>query len=473
MSRRIQPLSLLLLALDMALVPLALTLAGLARSTIPLGTGGALPAWSTQLPWALYVVTSVIWALSLAYAGAYNPQLALRWFNEAWRVVWGAALATVIMAGVLYLTVRQLSRLQFIYSFILAVALLLAYRAGLRVYYRLVGRSRPGGRNRILILGAGELGRRVAKVLLDHSRWGFHPVGFLDDDAGKHGSVVLGLPVLGPIDELRTRAEAARVEEIWIALPAGALERLRRVLDAVETMPLRIKVVPDYFSFALVRTKSEVLDDLPVIGLRDPLIEGFPRLVKRVFDILVTSVLMVPAGPLMALIVLAIVADSGRPALIRQQRVGENGRLFEMLKFRSMIVNVEASQPASPEKASGDAIVHKQPDDPRVTRLGRILRRFSLDELPQLFNVLVGDMSLVGPRPELPWLVDSYEPWQRKRFAVPQGITGWWQINGRSDRPMHLNTEDDLYYVYNYSLLLDILILIRTPLVVLRGEGAF
>jgi lipopolysaccharide/colanic/teichoic acid biosynthesis glycosyltransferase len=175
----------------------------------------------------------------------------------------------------------------------------------------------------------------------------------------------------------------------------------------------------------------------------------------------------------MALIVLAIVADSGRPALIRQQRVGENGRLFEMLKFRSMIVNVEASQPASPEKASGDAIVHKQPDDPRVTRLGRILRRFSLDELPQLFNVLVGDMSLVGPRPELPWLVDSYEPWQRKRFAVPQGITGWWQINGRSDRPMHLNTEDDLYYVYNYSLLLDILILIRTPLVVLRGEGAF
>ena len=109
----------------------------------------------------------------------------------------------------------------------------------------------------------------------------------------------------------------------------------------------------------------------------------------------------------------------------------------------------------------------------RVTRVGRFLRRYSLDELPQLWNVLVGDMSLVGPRPELPWLVDKYDPWQRKRFAVPQGITGWWQVNGRSDKPMHLSTEDDLYYVYNYSLWLDLRILAMTPWVVLRGAGAF
>jgi len=118
-------------------------------------------------------------------------------------------------------------------------------------------------------------------------------------------------------------------------------------------------------------------------------------------------------------------------------------------------------------------MIHKHSDDPRVTRVGRILRRLSLDELPQLFNVLRGDMSLVGPRPELPYLVEKYEPWQRKRFAVPQGLTGWWQINGRSDKPMHLNTEDDLYYVQNYSLLLDIQILFLTIWVVLRGKGAY
>jgi lipopolysaccharide/colanic/teichoic acid biosynthesis glycosyltransferase len=105
--------------------------------------------------------------------------------------------------------------------------------------------------------------------------------------------------------------------------------------------------------------------------------------------------------------------------------------------------------------------------------VGQLLRRYSLDELPQLFNVMRGDMSLVGPRPEMPWLVDRYKPWQRKRFAVPQGITGWWQINGRSEKPMHLNTDEDLYYIYNYSLWLDIVILLKTPIAVLRGRGAF
>jgi len=118
-------------------------------------------------------------------------------------------------------------------------------------------------------------------------------------------------------------------------------------------------------------------------------------------------------------------------------------------------------------------LIHKAPNDLRVTRIGHFLRRTSLDELPQLFNVLRGDMSLVGPRPELPWLVDQYEAWQRKRFAVPPGMTGWWQVNGRSDRLMHLHTEDDLYYIQNYSLWLDLKILFKTIKVVLRGEGAF
>jgi lipopolysaccharide/colanic/teichoic acid biosynthesis glycosyltransferase len=144
-----------------------------------------------------------------------------------------------------------------------------------------------------------------------------------------------------------------------------------------------------------------------------------------------------------------------------------------MLKFRTMQAGAESLQPQVNVETADGQTVHKQPNDPRVTRLGRWLRRYSLDELPQLWNVLIGEMSLVGPRPEMPWLVDRYDSWQRKRFAVPQGLTGWWQINGRSDRPMHLSTEDDLYYVYNYSPWLDILILLRTPLAVLSGKGAF
>jgi lipopolysaccharide/colanic/teichoic acid biosynthesis glycosyltransferase len=144
-----------------------------------------------------------------------------------------------------------------------------------------------------------------------------------------------------------------------------------------------------------------------------------------------------------------------------------------MFKFRTMVADAENLRHTVETTDSEGQLIHKSDRDPRVTRVGRILRKTSMDELPQLLNILRGEMSLVGPRPELPYLVERYEPWQRKRFAVPQGITGWWQVNGRSDKPMHLNTEDDLYYVQNYSLLLDIQILFKTILVVLRGKGAF
>ena len=175
----------------------------------------------------------------------------------------------------------------------------------------------------------------------------------------------------------------------------------------------------------------------------------------------------------MLLIAVAIKLDSPGPVLFMQQRVGENGRLFSMAKFRSMVVNADQLAPQVVQLGKNGEVLHKQAHDPRVTRVGRVLRRTSLDEIPQVFNVLRGEMSLVGPRPELPWLVEHYEIWQRRRFAVPPGITGWWQVNGRSERTMHLHTEDDLYYIQNYSPLLDLQILWRTVGVVLRGRGAF
>jgi len=196
-------------------------------------------------------------------------------------------------------------------------------------------------------------------------------------------------------------------------------------------------------------------------------------MIKRAFDMIVSLILMILAAPFMLAAAIAIRLDSPGPLLFRQTRVGENGKPFEMLKFRTMIANADTMMLEKMKETGEDEYVHKRADDPRVTKVGRFLRRFSLDELPQLFNVLKGDMSLVGPRPELPWLVDRYRPWQRKRFAVPQGITGWWQINGRSEKPMHLNTDEDLYYIYNYSLWLDIKILIKTPIAVLQGKGAF
>lgn len=472
-SKRIPALSVFLFLTDLGLVLIGMFVSSELRSIIPLGAGGALPAARTQVPPPVYLLALICWSIGLVSSGAYSPQRVLRWFNEAWRLAWGSGVGTVLMAGVLYMSYRELSRLQFAYFFAVSLGLLLFYRGGLRLYYRLVGKTRPGGQNRILVLGAGELGVRVAKVLLDHSRWGFQVVGFLDDDLEKRHSQIHGLPVLGAIEDLRKLAEADRLDEVWIALPVAAHQRVTDVVRALERLPVRVKVVPDYYSLALVKAHAEILGGIPVIGLREPLIEGLPRLIKRAFDILVTVLLLIPGMPLMGLIAAFIRLDSRGAAVLRQKRVGENGRIFDMVKFRTMIAGAEhepVQMNGAPENRQN---LHKRKDDPRVTRIGRFLRRYSLDELPQFLNVIKGDMSLVGPRPEMPWLVDRYESWQRKRFAVPQGITGWWQINGRSDRPMHLNTEDDLYYVYNYSLWLDIWILLRTPLAVMRGQGAF
>jgi exopolysaccharide biosynthesis polyprenyl glycosylphosphotransferase len=377
------------------------------------------------------------------------------------------------MAGFLYLTFRDISRLQFLYFLFITLFLLLGYRALLRIGYRASGRARPGSRNNILILGAGDLGGRIARTLRDHSRWGYNLVGFLDDDAFKHGLLVEEYQVLGTILDVGVVSRERSVDEVWVALPIWAVDRLSLILNELERLPVRIKIVPDYFSLALVQAKAEVLDGIPIIGLREPVIEGFPRVIKRAFDILVGTLLILFSLPILLIIALAIRLDSPGPVLFRQPRVGENNRIFQMLKFRTMLPDAEEKQADVIQETEDGQIIHKHSDDPRVTSVGRFLRRYSLDELPQIFNVIRGDMSLVGPRPEMPWLVDRYDSWQRKRFAVPQGITGWWQITGRSDKPMHLHTEDDLYYVYNYSLWLDIQILLRTPIVVLRGKGAF
>ena len=469
---QISRLSQQLFFVDLILTALVLQAASFLRSLLPIGEGGALEPVSVQLPWFVFGLAVASWSTALVMADVYEPERVLRWYQEATRVLGAGVLAAGLMAGTIYFAYRDMSRLQFIYFILLNTFVLLAHRAALRAYYRVIGRSRPGWRSRVLIVGAGELGVRLARALLDQSRWGLHLVGFLDDDPNKAGGRLEGAAVLGTLRDLEKTIEARRVEEIWIALPARAHERIDHVVTAAEHLPVRIKIAPDYFSMALVRARPEIFGGLPLIGLREPVIEGLPRLVKRTFDLAATSLLVLANLPLFALLAILIRLDSPGPIVFRQKRVGENGRPFGMLKFRTMVADAEARLEQEARQA-GEEVVHKRRDDPRVTRVGRFLRRFSLDELPQLFNVLKGEMSLVGPRPEMPWLVDKYESWQRKRFAVPQGITGWWQINGRSDKPMHLNTDEDLFYVYNHSLWLDIMILLRTPWAVVRGRGAF
>ena len=194
---------------------------------------------------------------------------------------------------------------------------------------------------------------------------------------------------------------------------------------------------------------------------------------KRSFDLIFGLLALILTLPIMTLCALLVYLYDGSPVIFRQTRVGKDGQLFDMFKIRTMVKNAERLQNQIEMRDGSGNLVHKMKNDPRVTRVGRILRRFSLDELPQLFNVLAGTMSLVGPRPEIPSLAEKYQPWQRKRFEVLPGITGWWQVNSRDDRPMYLHIEDDLYYIQNYSIWLDIQILLRTVWVVFTGKGAY
>ncbi|MGB2895327.1 MAG: sugar transferase, partial [Anaerolineales bacterium] len=433
--RRISRLSLQLFLTDLLIIPAGLAFASWLRWVLPYGQD--LPRSAVKLPFLVYVLVTLSWLISLVLSGAYDPQRALRWFNEASRVIVAGLLATVVAAGALYITFREVSRLQFFYIFVVTLGILLIHRAVLRIAYRFVGKARPGSQARVLIVGAGDLGQRVAQVILDHSRWGFSLVGFLDDDDAKQGETYDGTKVLGRIFEVKEYVAERQADEVWIALPVWALDRLNLVVAELEKLPVRIKVVPDYFSLAMVQAKAEILGGIPIIGLREPVIEGLPRLVKRGFDLVIGSLLLIIAAPPMLVIAIAIRLDSSGQVIFRQERVGENGRLFGMYKFRTMVAGAEEQQAQVNIRTENDEVLHKRPDDPRVTKVGHFLRRYSLDELPQLMNVIKGEMSLVGPRPEMPWLVDRYESWQRKRFAVPQGITGWWQINGRSDKPMH------------------------------------
>jgi len=307
--------------------------------------------------------------------------------------------------------------------------------------------------------------------MVESYRWAWlEPVGFLDDYAPPE---VEGYSVLGKLEDAAALVRSENVEEIVLALPQQDYDRFFQLLAKLQQLPVRVRIVPDYIKTTLLRTVVEEFAGVPMITMRQPSLTPFERMVKRGFDLTVGLLTLILISPLLLLLSIAIRLDSPGPILFKQQRVGENGKLFWMYKFRSMYRDAEDHQAEVRQLTEGGQVLYKHRDDPRVTRVGKFLRRTSLDELPQIFNTMKGDMSLVGPRPELPWLVDRYEPWQWQRFAVPQGITGWWQVNGRSDKPLHLHTEEDLFYIQNYSLLLDIRILWRTIGAVIKGRGAY
>ncbi|GAB4524428.1 MAG: sugar transferase [Anaerolineales bacterium] len=456
------------MALDGALVGVALLLAERWRPWFNRFAWVAYQDVPQQVPPLLFWLFPVLWVGVLMLFSAYDLRRMMRMENALADLTLGGLLAGVALAGVLYLSYREISRLQFLLFGGMTYVLQLTWRVVWR-WGVLRTQHLPGGRRRVLILGAGPLGGQVAAQIESEPLYGLEVVGFLDDAQESGG----GAKILGPIAQAAAVVRAFQVDDVVIALPAGAYERINALVARLHELPVKVWLMLDYYHLALYRAEMADFADIPMLDLRAPALNEQQRLAKRAFDLLVSVLLLPFLLPVMALIAVLIRLDSPGPVLFRQMRVGENGRPFEMLKFRTMVDGAEAMLAQVAQYDAEGNLIHKRPDDPRVTRVGRVLRRLSLDELPQIFNVLKGEMSLVGPRPELPALVEQYQPWQHKRFAVPPGITGWWQVNGRSERMMHLHTEDDLYYVKNYSLLLDVYILYRTVWAVLSGKGAY
>jgi exopolysaccharide biosynthesis polyprenyl glycosylphosphotransferase len=448
---------------DMLLTLVALVVARQLRLVLPFGlqvdaiTGRPL---KFEIDWTFYALVLIVWAAVFLTLPLYNSKRSLHAIGDLQITLVAIGGAVLILAGLAYFFYRDFSRVLFVYFTVIDAALLAGWRMILRAALRARHAAWPSSKRRVLIVGTGFIADELAARIHAYAWTGLELVGFLSDSPGADNSKTLGN--LGDASQV---VEREHIDEVVIALPLRAHQDMVDLISHLQRVPVSVRVVPDLFDLAFTRTGIENLDGIPIVSLRDPVMTPVQRAVKRLFDLGIGSFALIVGAFPMTLIALAIRRDSPGPIIFRQQRVGENGRLFWMLKFRTMI-----DQAGAPT-AEHDLI--KRPDDPRLTRVGRWLRQFSLDELPQLFNVLKGDMSLVGPRPELPWLVDQYADWQRKRFNVPQGMTGWWQVNGRSDKPTIAKTRDDLYYIQNYSLLLDVIILWKTIGAVFKRRGAF
>jgi exopolysaccharide biosynthesis polyprenyl glycosylphosphotransferase len=420
------------------------------------------------IPPSLYILFPLIWVVIFSSLSIYDGRKFLRAADELAALFLSTFIASISTAGILYFSFRDVSRALFILFVATTFLICFCWRVLARIYFRSRRESAKVSR-RLLVVGTGPLGQGVGRQIQHSPSENLALIGFVDDGYGGQDRV----SALGIVQDLKILVGKYQITDVVIALPYSVYHNMADIITCLDDLPVGVWIALGFFDLALYRTDIEDFAGIPMLDLRASAIDDYQRLIKRAFDLFFGFLVLLPALPLMGLCALIILLEDGAPVLIRQKRVGENGRLFGMLKFRTMVRNAEQLRGQVEKRDADGNLIHKSKDDPRVTRVGRLLRRLSLDELPQLFNILAGTMSLVGPRPEMPYLVDQYQPWQRKRFAVPPGLTGWWQVNGRSDKPMHLHTEDDLYYIQNYSIWLDLQIIVRTIWVVLVGKGSY
>jgi Undecaprenyl-phosphate glucose phosphotransferase len=420
----------------------------------------------------LLPLITLLWPAVLYFHGLYKVKRGRSTIDEFFAILFSVLIASALTLGAtLYLRVYhfyepevaplwEYSQAVFALFVALDVAALNLGRWALRSHLK---RMWAAGYNvrRVLVAGAGELGRQVAETITAHNELGYRLAGFVDDDPQRAQSA--GLPVLGTLEQTTQVAARHGVDQLYIALPLEEHAKLLKLIKSVSNECMDIKVVPDLVQYATIKAALEDLDGIPIISLTEVPLRGWNSMVKRVMDVVLASFALILLAPLFALIAVLIRWKGGKgPILLRQERMTLDGKTFPLYKFRTMVD--EAERETGPVWAT--------PEDPRRTPIGVWLRRRNLDEFPQLLNVVLGHMSLVGPRPERPPFVKQFKekiPQYMIRHRVKSGITGWAQVNGwRGNTSLEKRIEYDLYYIENWSLLLDVKILILT---LLRGFG--
>jgi Undecaprenyl-phosphate glucose phosphotransferase len=430
---------------------------------------GLIPVVHGYPPFEQYLnvlpFVAVLTPLAYQLQGVYRLRRGRSRVDDFFAVLIGTILAVVLgviatlYVGAYYATDEEKARgayevSQLVWGLFLVANVAFTYASREAVRELLERRWRAGiGLKRILIAGAGDLGRMVADRMLQHRELGYQVVGFVDDRAGGDHIGYRGLPLLGTLSEVGDIAQRERVDHLYVALPLDEHSKLLDVLEITSREFIDVKVVPDLLQFIALRARLEDLDGLPVINVNDVPLQGFNAWVKRSLDIVFSlAALIVLSIPLLIIAALIKLTSNG-PIFYRQERMGLDGKAFTVYKFRSMHDGAE--------DVTGP--IWARDDDPRVTRLGHWLRRLDLDELPQFWNVLRGDMSIVGPRPERPYFVDQFKhriPQYMLRHKVKAGITGWAQVNGwRGNTSLEKRIEYDLYYIENWSVTLDIKIM--------------
>jgi exopolysaccharide biosynthesis polyprenyl glycosylphosphotransferase len=478
-SRALRALPLTALVLDLALVTTAVLLAAYSRSkllvfdsspSLSQSTGGPTLSQSVTL---IALPLIIVWIGLIALRGGYDQGVFGAGADEYKSVVNASLLAAALLGIGCYLTKLQLSRGFFVFAFVIGPVLLVIGRFVLR---RSLHRARAKGAlgQRTLIIGSTEHVDSVASVLAREQWLGYHIAGALTPSYEVAEETDGGVPVLGNVDDAAPLVRAYEADVVFVV--GGAFSHPGAMRDLVwdlESDDVQVIMAPGVTDVSSERIRVRPVAGLPLLHLDRPRSQDALRWAKRTFDILGSAALLTLVSPLLLWAAWKIRRFDGGPIMFRQTRVGRDGDYFTCLKFRSMVVDAENMVTDLHSEAGYREGLFKLPSDPRVTRPGAWIRRYSIDELPQLINVLRGDMSLVGPRPPLPLEVDRYTLTQSRRLRVRPGMTGLWQVSGRSDLSWSEAIRLDLYYVDNWSMVQDLVILGRTVGAVLGSRGAY